>query len=252
MKIGFLVKDKAQLENLIKGLKNQGCDTAVYIAPDQLKSIDIMKLSEFIYETDCDVIHNELGTLPLALNQGGITPILTILYSCLSDEDLFIVTSSSKRCYFASDNMALFPKEILNRAFTLNGSDITGSYYGIYENIQKETARVDRRPWGFYEVLSDKNDHKVKRITVNPGKRLSLQSHKMRSEHWIVVKGKGVVTINDNNFELGEGESIDIVKGAAHRILNPDEIPLVFIEIQMGDYFGEDDIIRFEDDFGRI
>jgi mannose-6-phosphate isomerase-like protein (cupin superfamily) len=74
----------------------------------------------------------------------------------------------------------------------------------------------------------------------------------MRSEHWIVVKGKGVVTINDNNFELGEGESIDIVKGTAHRILNPSETPLVFIEIQMGDYFGEDDIIRFEDDFERI
>jgi mannose-6-phosphate isomerase-like protein (cupin superfamily) len=114
-----------------------------------------------------------------------------------------------------------------------------------------DTASIDRRPWGFYEVLSDQNDHKVKRITVNPGKRLSLQSHDRRSEHWIVATGRGIATVNGNNFELGEGASIDIPKGSAHRISNPGDSPLVFIEIQMGDYFGEDDIVRLEDDFGR-
>jgi mannose-6-phosphate isomerase len=127
----------------------------------------------------------------------------------------------------------------------------TASYVATVPLKSKETSSIDRRPWGFYEVLSEKNDHKVKRITVNPGKRLSLQSHEKRSEHWVVVTGRGVVTLNNNIFELGEGQSVDIVKGAAHRILNPGETPLVFIEIQMGDYFGEDDIIRLEDDFGR-
>ena len=251
MKIGFLFKDNTQHVNLIDGLKNKGCDTVSFVAPAKLKSIDIMKLCQFMHATNCDVIHNEFGAFPLVFNLGIDTPILTILNTYLSDEDLLIVNSSLKNCYFASDDMALVPKEILDKTFTITESDIIGSYYGIYENIQKETARIDRRPWGLYEVLSDQNDHKVKRITVNPGKRLSLQSHNRRSEHWIVVTGRGVVNVNSNNFELGEGASIDIVKRAAHRISNPGSSPLVFIEIQMGDYFGEDDIIRLEDDFGR-
>jgi mannose-6-phosphate isomerase-like protein (cupin superfamily) len=251
MKIGFLIKDNTKHLNLIAGLKNKGCLAAQYVAPDHLKSIDIMNLFEFMHETDCDVIHNELGTLPLVFCPGLKTPILTVLNTYLSDDDLLIVNSSSNICYFASDNMALIPKEIFDKTFPLTGSDIFGLYYGIYENIQKETARIERRPWGFFEVLSDQNNHKVKKITVNPGKRLSLQSHDRRSEHWIVITGTGVVTVNGNNAELGEGASIDIPKGSAHRISNPGDSPLVFIEIQMGDYFGEDDIIRLEDDFGR-
>jgi mannose-6-phosphate isomerase-like protein (cupin superfamily) len=251
MKIGFLINDNTKQLNLIAGLKNKGCDTASYVAPVKLKSIDIMKLSEFMHATDCDVIHNELGTLPLIFYPGLKTPVLTILNNNLSDDDLLIVNSSAKTCYFASDDMTLVTKEILDKTFPLTGSDIIGSYYGIYENILKETAPINRRPWGFYEVLSDQNNYKVKKIKVNPGKRLSLQSHARRSEHWIVVTGTGVVTVNGNNVELGEGASIDIPKGAAHRISNPGDSPLVFIEIQTGDYFGEDDIIRLEDDFGR-
>ncbi len=251
MKIGFLIKDDAQHENLMEGLKLRGCDTVSLTAHDKSESIDIMKLSRFIYETDCDVIHNELGTLPLVFNPWIKTPFLTILNSSLSDDDLMIVKASNRRCYFASFDMSIIPKEILDRTFPVTSPDMVASYYGIYENIKKETASIDRRPWGFYEVLSDMDDHKVKRITVNPGKRLSLQSHKRRSEHWIIISGKGVVTLNDNNHELNEGSTIDIIKGAAHRITNPGDSPLIFIEIQMGDYFGEDDIIRLEDDFGR-
>lgn len=116
----------------------------------------------------------------------------------------------------------------------------------------KESIAIETRPWGFYEVLSDKPDHKVKRITVFPGKRLSLQSHKLRSEHWVAVTGKGVVSLEGKNYELCPGESIDIPKNAAHRMSNPNEEPMSFIEVQMGEYFGEDDIIRMEDDFGRI
>jgi len=252
MKIGFLIKDDAQHGNLIDGLKSRGCDTASYITHDQSEPIDIMKLSRFIYETDCDVIHNELGTLPLVFNPWMKTPLLTVLNTSLSDDDLLIMKTSYRKCYFASVDMSIIPKEILDKTFLINSPDMVGSYYGIYENIKKETATIDRRPWGFYEVLSDTDDHKVKRITVNPGKRLSLQSHKRRSEHWLIISGKGVVTLNNNNYELGEGGSIDIMKGVAHRITNPGDSPLIFIEIQMGDYFDEDDIIRLEDDYGRI
>ena len=114
------------------------------------------------------------------------------------------------------------------------------------------TNETDHRPWGFYTVLSDEPDHKVKRIVVYPGKRLSLQRHRYRSEHWHIVNGKALVTLNDKQIPLKKGMSIDIHAGAAHRIKNTGLEDLVFIEIQQGDYFGEDDIERLEDDFGRV
>ena len=107
------------------------------------------------------------------------------------------------------------------------------------------------RPWGHYVVLSDEADHKVKRITVDPGQRLSLQRHDRRAEHWYVVAGVAVVTRDDDRIELTAGDAVDIPLGAAHRIHNPGKGPLVFIEVQRGDYFGEDDIERLEDDYGR-
>ena len=116
------------------------------------------------------------------------------------------------------------------------------------ENKREE----DHRPWGFYVVLSDEHDHKVKRIVVYPGKRLSLQRHSHRSEHWHVVNGEALVSLNDRQIPLKKGESVDIPVGSAHRIENTGTEDLVFIEIQRGDYFGEDDIERLEDDFGRI
>jgi mannose-6-phosphate isomerase len=109
----------------------------------------------------------------------------------------------------------------------------------------------DHRPWGFFEVLSDREDHKVKRITVYPGKRLSYQRHRRRSEHWHVVAGSPVVTLDGRDIGLAAGQSVDIATGQAHRIANPGEENVVFIEVQRGDYFGEDDIERLEDDFGR-
>ncbi len=116
--------------------------------------------------------------------------------------------------------------------------------------MEKE-AEGEVRPWGAYEVLSDRRDHKVKRITLEPAQRLSYQRHRRRSEHWHVVSGRAVVTRDGEDFPLGAGESIDIPLEAAHRIANPGDGPLVFIEVQRGDYFGEDDIIRLEDDYDR-
>jgi mannose-6-phosphate isomerase-like protein (cupin superfamily) len=107
------------------------------------------------------------------------------------------------------------------------------------------------RPWGFYENLADTDTHKVKRITVLPGKRLSLQRHLKRTEHWFVVSGSAVVTCGGREIALGPGGYTDIPRGESHRILNNGTGNLVFIEIQTGSYFGEDDIIRLEDDFGR-
>lgn len=109
----------------------------------------------------------------------------------------------------------------------------------------------DHRPWGYYQVYADEPDHKVKRIVVYPGKRLSLQRHQRRAEHWYVLGGEAVVTRDDEEVHLKEGDSVDIPRGAVHRIRNPGTENMAFIEVQTGDYFGEDDIERLEDDFGR-
>jgi mannose-6-phosphate isomerase len=110
----------------------------------------------------------------------------------------------------------------------------------------------DERPWGSYEVLEDAATHKVKRIEVREGRRLSYQRHARRAEHWFVVSGTAEVTLDGEGFQLAAGQAIDIPRGAAHRITNTGTGPLVFIEVQHGDYFGEDDIERLEDDFGRV
>ena len=107
------------------------------------------------------------------------------------------------------------------------------------------------RPWGYYVVLSDEADHKVKRIVVHSGNRLSLQLHNKRSEHWHIVSGEAVVTLDDRLITLKAGESVDIPIAAKHRIENKGDVDVVFVEVQRGEYFGEDDIVRVEDDFGR-
>ena len=108
------------------------------------------------------------------------------------------------------------------------------------------------RPWGCYIILSDEDDHKVKRIIVKPGKRLSLQLHHKRSEHWYVISGEAEVTLGEDILFLKQGEAVDINVETAHRVRNPGADPLVFIEVQTGTYFEEDDIVRLEDDFGRV
>lgn len=114
-----------------------------------------------------------------------------------------------------------------------------------------EGLERDERPWGSYTVLEDAPDHKVKRIEVLPAKRLSYQYHSRRSEHWFVVRGEGVVTLDGTRVPVSRGTALDIPLGAAHRIENTGAETLVFIEVQYGEYFGEDDIVRLEDDFGR-
>jgi len=109
----------------------------------------------------------------------------------------------------------------------------------------------DERPWGTYTVLDDSPTFKVKQITVAPGKRLSYQSHEHRAEHWFVVHGTATVTLDDDVVAVPAGTSIDIPRGAKHRCANEGTEPLVFIEVQHGDSFAEEDIVRYDDDFGR-
>jgi len=107
------------------------------------------------------------------------------------------------------------------------------------------------RPWGSYQVLDEKSSYKIKRIEVSPGERLSLQMHHHRSEHWIVVSGTALVTCETNLKVINVNESTFIPIGHKHRLENPGKIPLVIIEVQSGEYLGEDDIVRFDDDYDR-
>ncbi|MDA3556156.1 mannose-1-phosphate guanylyltransferase/mannose-6-phosphate isomerase [Acinetobacter sp. AOR15_HL] len=108
------------------------------------------------------------------------------------------------------------------------------------------------RPWGKYRCLDSGEGYQVKYITVNPKSKLSLQKHQYRSEHWTIIKGRAKVTKEDGQFFISENQNITIPIGVIHSLENPDPIPLILVEVQIGDYLGEDDIVRFQDDYGRV
>jgi mannose-6-phosphate isomerase len=120
------------------------------------------------------------------------------------------------------------------------------------DNNTDNSPKFDRRPWGTFTVLDEGDGFKVKRIEVLPGKRLSYQKHAKRAEHWVVVQGTAKVTLDDEEIKVAAGQAIDIAVGSAHRVENAAAELLVFIEVQRGDYLGEDDIVRLQDDFGRV
>jgi mannose-6-phosphate isomerase len=109
----------------------------------------------------------------------------------------------------------------------------------------------DIRPWGSYLVIHDEKNYKLKRIEVMPGMRLSYQYHHKRSESWTIVEGAGIFTLEDKEIKVKAGDSLSIPRLSKHRIYNNNIDPLVFIEVQTGTYFGEDDIVRVEDDYNR-
>jgi len=109
----------------------------------------------------------------------------------------------------------------------------------------------DERPWGNYEVLQVDAGYQVKRIEVNPNSRFSLQKHLKRAEKWIIVSGIGKATVGTKEIDVKTGSVIQVAMGETHRMQNAGNAPLVFIEVQLGDYLGEDDIVRLEDDYKR-
>ena len=115
-----------------------------------------------------------------------------------------------------------------------------------------ELPATVHRPWGTYATLKQEDGYQVKRITVAPGQKLSLQYHRKRAEHWVVTQGQALVQIGDAEFETGPGEYRYIPLGDKHRLTNIGDTELVLIEVQVGDYLGEDDICRLEDDYGRV
>ena len=110
----------------------------------------------------------------------------------------------------------------------------------------------EERPWGWYDVIDEGDRYKVKNIEVKPGSSLSLQVHHHRAEHWVVVEGTAMIQLNNDKQLLSENQSTFIPLGCKHRLSNPGKIPLKIIEVQSGPYLDEDDIERFDDNFGRV
>ena len=120
-----------------------------------------------------------------------------------------------------------------------------------FSSTNTENLLTEKRPWGSFTTLEEVPGYKIKRIEVNPGHRLSLQMHYHRSEHWIVVSGTAKVTCGDKEKILGANESTYVPQCTSHRLENPGVIKLILIEVQNGEYLGEDDIVRFQDDYSR-
>lgn len=164
----------------------------------------------------------------------------------LSDKKLVVAAGVSNLAIIESDDAIL----VMDLAF----SNEVGSIVKRLESLNRPEHIVHRevhRPWGKYDSIDLADRHQVKRITVNPGKRLSLQMHYHRAEHWIVVKGTALVTIDGVEQLLSENQSTYIPLGKTHRLENPGTMPLEMIEVQSGSYLGEDDIVRFQDEYGR-
>ncbi|MDD4249208.1 MAG: cupin domain-containing protein, partial [Methanosarcina sp.] len=140
-------------------------------------------------------------------------------------------------------------RESVEKRFSVDR--MVDDYIRVYETILEKCKREEKRPWGFYEVLTEKPGYKVKRITVLPQEELSLQRHSHRSEYWYIISGEGLVTKNDDQIRVLAGDSVDLPVNDIHRVKNTGRQNLIFIEIAQGDYLGEDDIERLEDKYGR-
>ncbi len=134
------------------------------------------------------------------------------------------------------------------------GQDIRRLIAAMQEQARDEVDNhpVHRRPWGHFQSLTSGDGHQVKRLTLKPGAGISLQRHHHRAEHWVIVSGTAQITLDEEVRTLGQNESIFVPLGATHRLENPGDVPLVVIEVQTGDYLGEDDIERLEDRYNRI
>lgn len=160
------------------------------------------------------------------------------LVAAVGCEDM-VVVETADAVMVAHKSRTQDVKKVVER-LKAEGRTLTQSHRKVY------------RPWGWYDSIDSGERFQVKRIVVNPGATLSLQMHHHRAEHWIVVKGTAEVTNGERVFLLGENESTYIPLGHTHRLANPGKVPLEIIEVQSGSYLGEDDIVRFEDTYGRV
>jgi mannose-1-phosphate guanylyltransferase/mannose-6-phosphate isomerase len=176
-----------------------------------------------------------------------------------------VLLESAANCYVRSDGKVTAVVGLKDAVVVVTTDAVLAMHRDHAQDVKKIVDRLRAsgrneavahnrvyRPWGFYESLIQGERFQVKRIMVTPGHKLSLQKHYHRAEHWVVVNGTALVTRDDERIMVRENESIHLPLGAVHRVENPGRIPLCLIEVQSGAYLGEDDIVRFEDTYGRV
>jgi mannose-1-phosphate guanylyltransferase len=218
-------------------------------------SIDyaVMESSDRVKVIPSDIMWSDLGDFNALSNEiEGLTP----------EDSVPIEIDSSNNMIISSKQVATIDIEGLviidtPDALLISKKESTQKVKKVVAKLKENSSDLTKihtlahRPWGTYEVLLSTDNYKIKRIIVNQGKRLSLQKHFHRNEHWIVVSGTATVTVGDEKKLIRPNESTYIKMGEIHRLENEGKIPVVLIEAQVGEYTGEDDIIRIEDDFQR-
>jgi mannose-1-phosphate guanylyltransferase len=238
-------------------INKKGVDNQIRIPFEYMKSIvedsidyAVMEKSDKVKVLESDIEWNDVGSFDSLINEIDSKNAIEIesngnfYYS--DNYDKIIATIGLEDYIVVDTKDALL---ITKKGLTQKVKDITKQLDTSHTTLNIHS--VAHRPWGTYEVLVDDNGYKIKRIIVKPQKRLSLQKHFHRNEHWIVVSGTAKVTVGEETYLLRPNESTYIKMGEVHRLENPGKIPVIMIEAQVGEYTNEDDIIRLEDDFKR-
>lgn len=187
------------------------------------------------------------GTPVIATNKGSMPEII------IDGETGFLVNSIDEAAAAVRKIDSISRKACRESAEARFSVDrMVDNYIQVYKTILEKCNRESERPWGYYDVLLEKPEYKVKVLSVMPQGEISLQLHHHRKEHWYIVKGKGLVVKNGSELRVLSGDSVDIPVNEVHRIENIGNDNLIFIEVAQGDYLGEDDIVRLEDKYGRV
>ncbi len=226
--------------------------------PEESVDIAIMERSDRLRVVPCSIGWNDLGSfdaldreLPRDETGNTLSPSLI----AVDAQDNFVHASERTVALLDVDNLIVVDTADALLIARKGSSQRVREVVARLRERETELPHIHvtaHRPWGTYTVLETGDRYKIKRIVVKPGKRLSFQKHFHRSEHWIVVSGTAQVRIGEHEQTLRANESVYIPMGTPHRLENPGRIPLVLVEAQVGDYTGEDDIVRLEDDFERL
>jgi len=252
------------------GMPKDGCDNEIRIELDAMKAIPedsidyaVMEQSQKVKVVPCDMGWSDLGSFDALYDEVKQPSLGNAVLSRLEDSPEPICIDSKDNLIVARERqIALVDVEDLlvvdtSDAILISKKGSSQKVKAVVAQIKKQAPelsdihRLAFRPWGSYEVLVNTEGYKVKRIIVKPGGRLSLQKHFHRNEHWIVVSGTATVTVDDKRCLVRPNESTYIKMGQTHRLENEGKIDLVMVEVQVGEYTGEDDIVRIDDIYNR-
>lgn len=253
--------------------KSQNINNTISLDETQFKTCQSISIDYAIMEKISNDENKtiQLFTLPYLYKWSDVGSFKSLYNECNKDENNNvikgnIVTLETQNCYIETDKKLVTTIGVENLVIVNTRDALLVTSQEKCQNVKKMLTKLKPsdqdlkivhakayRPWGWYINVegNDFSGYKIKRIGVYPGKRLSLQSHKKRSEHWVITKGKAKVQLNDDFIELTVNQHIHISVGALHRMENIGKDILEFVETQIGEYLGEDDIIRYQDDFGR-